>query len=108
MTDLASLKAALTGVDAVVHLAALKSDEKDVVAVNVGGARNLAEACRAAGVKRVINIGSQSSRMARRGDYGNTKAESDAWAASPEGQATFAELLGHRPNRAERRRRRKG
>lgn len=78
MTDLASLKAAAAGVDAVVHLAALKSDEKDIVAVNVGGARNLAEACNTAGARRVINVGSQSARMARRGDYGNTKAESDS------------------------------
>lgn len=78
MTDLESLKAAALGVDAVVHLAALKSDERDIVAVNVGGARNLAEACRSAGVARVINVGSQAARMARRGDYGNTKAESDS------------------------------
>lgn len=41
------------------------------------------------------------------GVWDATKAESDAWAASPEGQATFAELLGHRPNRAERRRKKR-
>ena len=40
------------------------------------------------------------------GRWDATKAESDAWAASPDGQATFAELLAPRPNRAERRRRR--
>lgn len=78
MTDLESLKAAVAGVSAVVHLAALKSDERDIVAVNVGGARNLAEACRTAGTRRVINIGSQSARMLRRGAYGNTKGESDS------------------------------
>ena len=39
------------------------------------------------------------------GRWDATKAESDAWAASPEGQAVFRELLGGaRPNRAERRR----
>jgi hypothetical protein len=38
------------------------------------------------------------------GIWDATKEESDAWARSPEGQATFQELLGHRPNRAERRR----
>ena len=78
MTDAASLKAAAAGASAVVHLAALKSDERDIVAVNVGGARNLVEACRAAGLRRVVNVGSQAARMARRGDYGDTKAQSDA------------------------------
>jgi NADH dehydrogenase len=78
MTNAASLDAAVFGAEAVVHLAALKSDEPGIVAVNVGGALNLAAACKAAGTRRVINIGSQASRMARRGDYGNTKAESDA------------------------------
>lgn len=82
MTDVASLKAAVAGADAVVHLAARKGDEPDVVAVNVGGAHNLIEACRAAGVKRVINIGSQASRLARRGAYGETKARSDEAFAS--------------------------
>jgi NADH dehydrogenase len=77
MTDAASLKAAAAGADAVVHLAALKSDEPDIAAVNVGGARNLVDACRAAGVRRVINVGSQASRLARRGGYGETKAQSD-------------------------------
>ncbi len=77
MTDAASLKAAATGVVAVVHLAALKSDERGIVEVNVGGALKLVAACKAAGVRRVINIGSQAARMARRGAYGDTKAQSD-------------------------------
>lgn len=37
------------------------------------------------------------------GRWDATKAESDAWAASHDGQKTFQELLGTRPNRAERR-----
>lgn len=37
------------------------------------------------------------------GAFDSTKAESDAWAASPDGQATFAELR-RGPNRAARRR----
>lgn len=77
MTDPASLRRALDGAQAVVHLAALKSDESGIAAVNVGGARNLVSACRAAGVRRVINIGSQAARMPRRGAYGDTKAEAD-------------------------------
>lgn len=78
MTDPASLRAALEGTQAVVHLAALKSDEPKIASVNVGGARNLAAACEAAGVRRVINVGSQASRLPRRGAYGDTKAEADA------------------------------
>ena len=31
------------------------------------------------------------------GEFDASKAESDAWAASPEGQATFAELIGFPP-----------
>lgn len=77
MTDAASLRAAAAGVQAVVHLAALKSDEPGIVAVNVGGARSLVSACKEAGVRRVINVGTQASRLARRGAYGETKAQSD-------------------------------
>jgi hypothetical protein len=44
---------------------------------------------------------------AKEGEFDGTKEESDAWAASPEGQETFAEFaqsVGNKPNRAERRR----
>lgn len=78
MTDAESLKAAAAGVQAVVHLAALKSDEPAIVAVNVGGAHNLVAACEAAGARRVINVGTQASRLARRGAYGDSKAQADA------------------------------
>lgn len=77
MTDVASLKAAVAGVDSVVHLAAAKNDQPSTIAVNVGGAVNLVAACKAAGVKRVINVGTQASRLARRGAYGETKLKSD-------------------------------
>jgi hypothetical protein len=43
----------------------------------------------------------------KEGEFDGTKEESDAWAASPEGQETFAEFaqsVGNKPNRAERRR----
>lgn len=99
MTDAASLKAAAAGADAVVHLAARKGDEPDIVAVNVGGAHNLIEACRAAGVRRVINIGSQASRLERRGAYGETKARSDeAFAASGLEVTTLVPSLVYGPN----------
>lgn len=99
MTDAASLKAAISGADAVVHLAARKGDEPDIAAVNVGGAHNLVAACRAAGVRRVINIGSQASRLARRGAYGETKARSDeAFAASGLEVTTLIPSLVYGPN----------
>jgi hypothetical protein len=37
------------------------------------------------------------------GDFDGTKEEADEWARSPDGQATFAELIKPRPNRQERR-----
>lgn len=99
VTDAASLKAAVSGADAVVHLAARKGDEPDIVAVNVGGAHNLIEACRAAGVRRVINVGSQAARLARRGAYGETKARSDeAFAASGLEVTTLVPSLVYGPH----------
>lgn len=78
MTDPASLRAALRGAHGVVHMAALKSDEADIAAVNVGGARNLVGACKAEGVRRVVNIGSQAARLKIVGAYGETKGKADA------------------------------
>lgn len=99
MTDAAALKAAVAGADAVVHLAALKNDEAGIAAVNVGGAHNLVAACRAAGVRRVINVGSQASRLARRGAYGDTKAQSDEiFAASGLDVTTLVPSLVYGPN----------
>ena len=37
------------------------------------------------------------------GEWDATKEESDEWAASPEGQAAFSELLNTKPNRQQRR-----
>ncbi len=37
------------------------------------------------------------------GEWDATKEEADEWARSPDGQATFAELIKPRPNRQERR-----
>ena len=49
MRDEVSLRAAVKGVAAVVHLVAAKSDEKDSDDVNVGGAKRLVAVCRADG-----------------------------------------------------------
>lgn len=77
MTDCESLEKAVHGVDAVVHLAALKSDESDSHAVNVGGMRNLIAACKDAGVGTVVYVSSASTKLARQGVYGATKKEAE-------------------------------
>lgn len=77
MKDADALEKAAAGCGAVVHLAARKSDEPDIRDVNVEGAKRLVAACRKAGIRRIVNIGSQAARMERRGDYGETKRLSD-------------------------------
>jgi len=67
----------VAGVSAVAHLAARKSDEPDSEAVNVGGTRALAEACRMAGVKRIVNVSTQSVKIRRQGIYARTKLEAE-------------------------------
>jgi dihydroflavonol-4-reductase len=56
--DAAALAGAVSGADAVVHVAALYSysaPEAEMVAVNVEGTRNVIAACRAAGVARLVH-----------------------------------------------------
>lgn len=77
ITDAAVLNAATKGVDAVIHLAARKSDEKDSEKINVGGTQMLADAAKKSGVKRVINVSTQSARLKRLGLYGRTKLASE-------------------------------
>ena len=58
VTDLAGLEAALAGADIVFHLAGIVTImpgmEKALERVNVGGVRNVAAACRAVGVRRLV------------------------------------------------------
>jgi len=58
VTDLASLELAFTGVDIVFHLAGIVTIMPGMAGVlervNVGGVRNVAAACRAAGVRRLV------------------------------------------------------
>lgn len=77
MADEAALKTAVIGCGAVIHLAARKSDEADILDINVEGAKRLIDACKGAGIKRVINVGSQAARMERRGLYGESKKRAD-------------------------------
>jgi dihydroflavonol-4-reductase len=58
VTDLASLESAFTGADIVFHLAGIVTIMSGMARVlervNVGGVRNVAAACRAAGVRRLV------------------------------------------------------
>lgn len=78
MTDVKSLSHALTGISAVVHLAARTADQADSEDVNVGGARRLVEACAAAGCHRIVNMSTQSTKIRRQGTYARTKHAADA------------------------------
>ncbi len=73
ITDPKILESAVTGVDAVIHMAARKSDEKDSELVNVEGARLLSDCCRKNHVRRLVNVSTQSVRLQKRGVYGRTK-----------------------------------
>jgi predicted dehydrogenase/nucleoside-diphosphate-sugar epimerase len=77
LRDLEALTRALAGAKAVAHLGARKSDEPDSAEVNVGGAVKLVLACRAQGVRRVVNVSTQSAKLDRRGAYGATKLEAE-------------------------------
>lgn len=93
VTDPSSAAEALTGAEAVVHLAAkvsMMGDPGEFEAVNVGGTRTLVDTARAAGVQRLIHISSPSvahtgdsiigdgagpaSPELARGEYARTKA----------------------------------
>ena len=65
--------------DAVVHLAARKSDEPDSRAINVEGTRNMLQAANEAKIKHVIQISTISTKFKDRGTYGQTKSEADEW-----------------------------
>ncbi|WP_132048468.1 NAD-dependent epimerase/dehydratase family protein [Curtobacterium sp. PhB136] len=96
MTDAAAVRAAVDGVEAVVHLAAkvsLAGDPADFVRVNVDGTRSLVAAARDAGVSRFVFVSSPSvahtgssiagagaspaSPGGARGDYARTKAAAE-------------------------------
>jgi nucleoside-diphosphate-sugar epimerase len=82
LTSAASLRAAVEGADAVVHLGAATSagrlDPALAYRVNVGGATALIEACRAAGCRRVVVLSTQHVYLKRCGAYGRTKRIADA------------------------------
>ena len=66
---------AVQDTDAVVHLAAAKTDEKDSEEINVGGARNLVANCRATGCLRIVNISTRSAKILRKGLYAQPRVQ---------------------------------
>jgi NADH dehydrogenase len=81
ITDPSTLRAALEGVESVVHAAAVTSetapDEATSWRTNVEGTRNLLAVCREAGVTRWIQISSLSANPANTSVYGRTKRAAD-------------------------------
>lgn len=77
MTDADSVRRAVAGATVAVHLAARTGDQSDSANVNVGGARRLVEACRAADCQRIVNMSTQATKIRRKGTYARTKAEAD-------------------------------
>ncbi|MEE9164385.1 MAG: complex I NDUFA9 subunit family protein [Thermoplasmata archaeon] len=71
----ASLRAAVEGVDAVVHLVGiLRERDSTFEEVNVGGVRHLLEACERVGVRRVIHLGALGTSERHPTRYARTKA----------------------------------
>lgn len=77
ITDPTFVTQAVAGASYVVHLAARKSDERDSMDVNECGAKVLAEAVKAAGVRRLVNISTQSVKLPVHGLYARSKAAAD-------------------------------
>ena len=96
VTDPACVEGALTGAEAVIHLAAkvsMAGDSAQFDRVNIDGTRTVIEAAQAAGVKRFVHISSPSvahsgssiigegaqpaNPQTARGDYARTKAQGE-------------------------------
>jgi uncharacterized protein YbjT (DUF2867 family) len=76
----ASVAASLEGADVAINLVAIlhKSGAQTFDAVHVDGARAVARAAKAAGVKRFIHISAIGADPKSRGNYGRTKAAGEA------------------------------
>lgn len=97
LTEPPSLVGPLVGVRAVVHLAGVVRGSPELErAVHVHGTANLLGAARAAGVRRIVALSSDTVLRSRRSSYADSKAEAEgllaAWAAEPD-----HELLVLRP-----------
>jgi NADH dehydrogenase len=65
------------GIEIVVHLAALKADEKESRDTNVRGTEVLIAACEEAKVSGFVHMSTMSTTFTRRGVYGDTKAAAE-------------------------------
>jgi uncharacterized protein YbjT (DUF2867 family) len=77
----ATLPAALAGVDAVVHQAAIARDwsgGKDLLRINFGGTENLLAAMRGAGVRRLVHLGALGVADREELHYAKSKARAEA------------------------------
>lgn len=77
MSDLASIERAVAKADAVIHLAAAKSDEPESYATNVDGTRNLVAACNKCDVRLIVFVSTASVKLPHLGRYGETKAAAE-------------------------------
>ena len=75
-----SVRAAVSGADAVVNLVAIlhKSGRQTFDSVHVEGARAVARAARERGVKRLVHVSAIGAEPGSRGHYGRTKAGGEA------------------------------
>ena len=76
----ATLPAAIAGVDAVVHLVAIPRDRdggKRLLAVNLGGTRNVIAAMEAAGVRRLVHLGALGVADREGLHYATSKARAE-------------------------------
>lgn len=73
-----TIEAAVEGMDAVIHLVAvIRETEATFEEVNVGGVRNLLEACQASGVGRIVHMGALGTRSDSPSRYSRSKAEGE-------------------------------
>lgn len=80
VTDPASLAAALAGVDAIVHLAAIardRGDGADLRRINTDGTRHVVEAAQAAGVRRFVHVGAMGVTEDPALHYASSKAAAE-------------------------------
>jgi len=79
-----TLPAALEGIDAIVHLVAIARDRNggaDLRSVNTEGTRNVVEAARTAGVRRLVHQGALGVRDDPSLQYASSKAKAEALVA---------------------------
>jgi len=79
VTDKRAVEAAAKGCKFVIHLAACirSGDEKLNISVNIGGTRNVLEACKKHGIKDIVHMSTVNVLADEKGVYGRTKREAE-------------------------------